>query len=96
MHAVDGSVNWTRVALVYLGASAVAAASPTPGGLGAVEAAAVVGLTALGIPAGPNVAGVLAFRLATFWLPIVPGWIAFRVSHQRGVIYQSGRESPWR
>jgi hypothetical protein len=24
------------------------------------------------------VAGVLAFRIVTFWLPIFPGWLAFR------------------
>ena len=65
-------------AAAYLVAAAVAAASPTPGGLVAMEAALVVGLTAAGAPAGPAVAGVLAFRLLTFWLPILPGWLAYR------------------
>jgi uncharacterized membrane protein YbhN (UPF0104 family) len=65
-------------AAIYLVAAAVAAASPLPGGLVAMEAALVVGLTAAGAPAGPAVAGVLAFRLLTFWLPILPGWLAYR------------------
>jgi undecaprenyl-diphosphatase len=42
-----------------------------------MEAALVAGLTAIGAAAGPAVAGVLAFRLLTFWLPILPGWLAF-------------------
>jgi undecaprenyl-diphosphatase len=65
-------------AAAYLVAAAVAAASPTPGGLVAMEAALVVGLTVAGAPVGPAVAGVLAFRLLTFWLPILPGWLAYR------------------
>jgi glycosyltransferase 2 family protein len=31
-----------------------------------------------GAQIGPAVAGVLAFRLLTFWLPILPGWLAYR------------------
>jgi uncharacterized membrane protein YbhN (UPF0104 family)/membrane-associated phospholipid phosphatase/tRNA A-37 threonylcarbamoyl transferase component Bud32 len=63
---------------VYLVGAAVASASPTPGGLGAMEAALVAGLTAVGAPAGPAVAAVLAFRLLTYWLPVLPGWLAYR------------------
>lgn len=74
------------VALAYLGASALAAAAPTPGGLGVVEAGLVAALTALGGQAAPSIAGVLAFRLATFWLPIAPGWVAFRALRRRHVI----------
>jgi glycosyltransferase 2 family protein len=71
---------------VYLAGAAVASVSPTPGGLGAMEAALVAGLTALGVPTGPAVAGVLAFRLLTFWLPILPGWFAYRALRVDGTI----------
>jgi glycosyltransferase 2 family protein len=71
---------------VYLAGAAVASVSPTPGGLGAMEAALVAGLTAVGAPAGPAVAGVLAFRLLTFWLPILPGWLAYRTLRASGTI----------
>ena len=60
--------------------------SPTPGNLGALEAALVVGLTGIGVPAGPSVAGVLTFRLITYWLPTAPGFLAFRVLQRRGVV----------
>jgi uncharacterized protein (TIRG00374 family) len=86
LRAFGEGLGVAQIALVYLGASIVAAPAPTPGGLGAIEAALVAGLTALGGDAAPSVAGVLTFRLATFWLPIVPGWIAFRMLHKRGTI----------
>ena len=69
--------------IVYLGGSAVASVSPTPGALGAVEAALVAGLTGVGIAAGPAVAGVLAFRLVTFWAPTLPGFFALRAVRSR-------------
>jgi uncharacterized protein (TIRG00374 family) len=75
-----------KVAAVYLGGMAIAAASPTPDGLGALEAALVAGLTALGYPAAQAVAGVLTYRLFNFWLPILPGLAAFRYLQRRQVI----------
>jgi undecaprenyl-diphosphatase len=64
---------------VFLAGSAVGSAAPTPGGLGALEAALVAGLTTFGAGVGPAVAGVLAYRLITYWLPILPGAIALKV-----------------
>jgi len=29
---------------------------------------------------------VLAFRLLTFWLPILPGWLAYRALRAAGTI----------
>ncbi len=81
--AFTTSVDVVQVFLVYLGGSAVASVSPTPGQLGAVEAALVAGLTGVGMAAAPAVAGVLAFRLLTFWLPTLPGIVAFRWLRRR-------------
>ena len=64
-----------QMGAVYLGASVIAAASPTPGGLGAIEAAPIAGLTGIGISSGPAVSAVLVYRLATYWLPVLPGWL---------------------
>jgi uncharacterized protein (TIRG00374 family) len=72
---VDPSL--ATVSVVYLAGSAVGSAAPTPSGLGALEAAVVAGLTATGTPESAAVAGVLVFRLATFWIPILPGWLCF-------------------
>jgi glycosyltransferase 2 family protein len=84
--AFNAQVPLASTVAVYLAGAAVASVSPTPGGLGAMEAALVAGLTAVGAPAGPAVAGVLAFRLLTFWLPILPGWLAYRALRAAGTI----------
>jgi glycosyltransferase 2 family protein len=75
--AFGGGLSLAEVGTVYLGATAVAAAAPTPGNLGALEAALVAGLTGLGMPAGGAVSAVLTYRLATYWLPVVPGWVSW-------------------
>jgi undecaprenyl-diphosphatase len=84
--AVHGDLTIAEVGAVYLGASIIAAAAPTPGGLGAMEAAVVAGLTGVGMESGPAVAAVLGFRLMTYWLPILPGWISFHVLERRDLI----------
>jgi len=75
--AFGGSAPIAAIAVVYLAGATIGQAAPTPGGLGAVEAALSAGLTAAGIPGGLAVSSVLLFRLVTFWLPTVPGWFAF-------------------
>jgi undecaprenyl-diphosphatase len=85
-HAFGLSVGVASVVAVYLGGSAVAAVAPTPGGLGALEASLVAGLTAAGAAAGPAVAAVLVFRLVTFWLPTLPGFIAYRVLRRSAIV----------
>ncbi len=84
--AFHGPVTFAEMGAVYLGASLIAAASPTPGGLGALEAALVAGLTGVGMAPGPAVAAVLTYRLATYWLPVLPGWILFHVLEHDDVI----------
>ena len=77
IRAFDGGVSFAQVGAVYLGASIVSAAAPTPGGLGALEAALVAGFTGVGMEPGVAVAAVLSYRLATYWFPILPGWLSF-------------------
>ena len=55
-NAFDAGVSFAQVGAVYLGASLLAAAAPTPGGLGAMEAALVAGFTAIGMDGGVAVA----------------------------------------
>ncbi len=66
-----------QIAVGYLLASAFAAVAPTPGGLGAFEAAMITALTGYGMSTGAAVSATLSFRLATYWLPILPGWFSF-------------------
>jgi uncharacterized membrane protein YbhN (UPF0104 family) len=78
MWAVGAQVSLPVIAVVFLAGDAIGSASPTPGGLGVLEGALVAGFTTFGVPSGPAIAGVLLYRLLTFWLPMLPGLAAFR------------------
>jgi len=86
IQAFGGGVGIAEIGAVYMAASAIAAASPTPGGLGAIEAALIAGLTGVGLGSGPAVSAVLTYRLATYWLPVAPGWIALHVLQRRDYV----------
>jgi uncharacterized protein (TIRG00374 family) len=86
IQAFGGGPGVVLVGAVYLGAAAIAAAAPSPGGLGAIEAALVAGLTGVGMAAGPAVSAVLLYRLATYWLPVVPGWLSWRALLRRDYV----------
>jgi glycosyltransferase 2 family protein len=75
---------FTSVALVYLVGSVVSSVAPTPGGIGAVEATLIAGLTSAGMASTTAVAAVIVFRLATFWIPLLPGWGALVVLERSG------------
>lgn len=77
VEAYGGNLAYATVGFVYLAAGAVGNAAPTPGGIGAVELALASGLTAAGLDGSTAVQAALLFRAATFWLPMVPGWISF-------------------
>ncbi|MFS4097895.1 lysylphosphatidylglycerol synthase domain-containing protein [Streptomyces sp. AF1A] len=62
-----------QVALLYLAASSAAALLPTPGGLGSLDAALALALTASGTPAATAASAVLGYRLLTVWVPLLPG-----------------------
>ena len=50
---------------------------PLPGGVGGVEGGMVAALVGFGVPAGLALAGVLTYRALAFWLPTVPGVVAY-------------------
>lgn len=77
LNAFGSDISFATAAFVYLAGATLGQAAPTPGGIGAVEAALVAGLTASGIPSGTALSGVLLYRVVTFWLPVLPGWYAF-------------------
>jgi glycosyltransferase 2 family protein len=86
IRALGGSVALASTAVVYLTGSALGSLVPTPGGLGAVEAALSAGLTAAGLPGATAVSAVLLFRALTFWLPVPVGWGALNYLERRGYL----------
>jgi glycosyltransferase 2 family protein len=74
MRAFGMTVDFPVLGAMYITATTIASASPTPGGVGAIEAALTAGLTGLGEEAGQAAAVVLVFRIFTYWLPVLPCW----------------------
>ena len=83
VHAAGGQLTMTSALIVYFAASVVGALSPTPGGLGPLEAALIAGLSQQGVAAGAAVAGVLTYRVITYWLPVLPGLALVRSLRRR-------------
>ncbi|MFI7413747.1 lysylphosphatidylglycerol synthase domain-containing protein [Streptomyces sp. NPDC049627] len=74
------------VALLYLAAGTAAALLPTPGGIGSLDAALALALTAVGAPAALAASAVLGYRLLTVWLPLLPGLVVLAVLVRRGAL----------
>ncbi|HLK74941.1 MAG TPA: lysylphosphatidylglycerol synthase domain-containing protein [Streptosporangiaceae bacterium] len=86
VQAFRGSVAIAGIAVVYLTGSALGSIVPTPGGLGAVEAALTAGLVATGMHGTEAASSVLLFRLLTFWLPVPIGWVALNYLERKDAL----------
>ena len=76
--AVGARPPFSAVAVVFLAGNATGSAAPTPGGAGVVEGLLTEGLVHTGgMDQGGAFAAVMIFRLLTFLLPVLPGWLAF-------------------
>jgi putative heme transporter len=72
--AVGGHVPWQGVLAAY-GLTQLAAALPlTPGGIGVVEGTLSVLLIAYHMPAATAMAGVILYRIISFWVLVPVGW----------------------
>lgn len=67
-------VSFAHAVLIFVNATLFGAASMIPGGLGAMEAALVVQLVALGADQGVAVSVAIATRVVTFWLGLLLGF----------------------
>ncbi|WKG04605.1 flippase-like domain-containing protein [Mycolicibacterium sp. HK-90] len=78
VEAFGGDTSFVTVTVVTMIGGTLASAAPTPGGVGAVEAALIGGLAAFGVPAAIGVPAVLLYRVLTCWLPVFIGWPVMR------------------
>jgi uncharacterized protein (TIRG00374 family) len=78
VEAFGGSATFITVTVVTMVGGTLASAAPTPGGVGAVEAALIGGLAAFGVPAAIGVPSVLLYRVLTCWIPVFVGWPVMR------------------
>jgi uncharacterized protein (TIRG00374 family) len=85
LRAFGGSVPPDGLIVAFGLANVLAAIPLTPGGLGIVEGTYVPVLVGFGLPRATAVVGVVSYRIAQYWLPILIG----------GVCYLSLRIGPW-
>jgi uncharacterized membrane protein YbhN (UPF0104 family) len=72
LRAFEGHIGVAALVLGYA-TGYVASALPLPvGGSGGIDAAMTFSLSAVGVPLGTALLGVVAYRLFAFWLPLVP------------------------
>ena len=50
---------------------------PLPGGIGGVEGGMIGSLIAFNVPGGLAIVAVLSYRAFSFWLPTIPGAVAY-------------------
>ncbi|WP_371498949.1 flippase-like domain-containing protein [Kitasatospora sp. NBC_00374] len=86
VQAFGGSMTFSAVAVVFLTANAAGSAIPTPGGIGPVEIALIGALTVGNVPPSAATPAVFLYRLLTFWLPVMPGWISYNVLQRRNAL----------
>jgi uncharacterized membrane protein YbhN (UPF0104 family) len=84
--AMHADISFMALFLVFSFGIALGAATPTPGGLGGVEAGLVAGLVACNIDEAVALAIVLIYRLLTYWLPLLVGAVAFIFSQHKRYI----------
>ncbi|WP_127358088.1 lysylphosphatidylglycerol synthase transmembrane domain-containing protein [Actinacidiphila soli] len=86
VRALHAPVPAAHVAVAYLAGSAAAALLPTPGGLGSLDVALGLALVTAGTTAVVATSAVLAYRLVTVWLPLVPGVLVLAALVRRRVL----------
>jgi pimeloyl-ACP methyl ester carboxylesterase len=86
IRAAGGAVPWNDLLLVYGSGVAAQSLNITPGGLGVAEGTLSLALVATGLRASQALAAVLLYRLASFWLVALAGWLVlwFLRRRQRG------------
>ena len=76
LHAFGAPPEAAVLVMSYL-VGQLANTLPLPGGIGGVEGGMIGALIAFGEPAGVAIASVLTYRAFAFWLPTLPGAIAY-------------------
>jgi uncharacterized membrane protein YbhN (UPF0104 family) len=78
VHAYGGDISLLEALFVNVTASLLISFIPVPGGIGVSEGVLIVGLVGVGVDQQTAFAAAISSRLATFYLPPLWGWFAFR------------------
>jgi uncharacterized protein (TIRG00374 family) len=77
-NAFGYDIALTDLLLINISVSLLATFLPVPGGIGVTEFGLTLGLTAAGMQEEAALAAVVLYRVATFYLPPVWGFVAMR------------------
>jgi uncharacterized protein (TIRG00374 family) len=83
LRAVGADPQPSLVLLAYVAAELLALLPLTPGGLGFVEAGLVGTLTLAGVSGHDALAATLLYRIASYWLPLPAGAVAYLLFRRR-------------
>jgi len=75
--AVRYQPGFGPLTVAYAAANIAAAIPVTPGGLGVIEVTLVAITVGFGAPRATAVLAVLGYRLVNYWLPLLPGGVAY-------------------
>ena len=75
IRATGATVPWHDLLLVYGSGIAAQSLNLTPGGLGVTEGSLGLALVATGLGTSQALAAVLLYRLTSFWLVALTGWL---------------------
>ncbi|MEH6820532.1 lysylphosphatidylglycerol synthase transmembrane domain-containing protein [Dietzia psychralcaliphila] len=84
-HAVGAQPSIGGLCIAYVTGKIVASAPITPGGLGTVEFALITALTAGGLGAHQAFAAVFLYRIVSFVLVALAGWVVFFLFYRGAV-----------
>jgi len=80
--AVGAPVPWAQLAVVYATGIGAATLSPTPAGIGIVEATMAVALINAGLPVALAVPAAIAYRAVSCWLALAIGWVVYALARK--------------
>jgi uncharacterized protein (TIRG00374 family) len=83
LHATGSQPRPSLVLLAYAATGILALVPITPGGLGIVEASLSGLLVLAGVPGAEAFVATLAYRLASYWLPLLAGLVAYLLFRRR-------------
>jgi uncharacterized membrane protein YbhN (UPF0104 family) len=86
LNAFGHSANFASLILVNTLVALFAGLMPVPGNVGVMEAALTAGLVAIGIPQAVAMSTAIVYRLATYFVPAIYGYVSLSFMRRRGYL----------